>query len=146
MTDRSNDTLAGPAQGIQWLGGDNSLEPAKMGVRVVGSLIVHVDQGGAVARDTYSGLPVWRRGDLKPKNRYAFLADEKRIYLIPRKNENYGPLPSHMVAIDLQTGEDVITCNEGIKLGWQTPVPGRHSPREARRQARQPSNGTPRRL
>jgi len=118
MTDRSDDLLAGPAEGIQWLAGDNSIQPAKMGVRVVGSLIVHVDERGVAARDAYSGLPVWRRGDLKPSNRYAFLADDQRVYLIPRKNSRSGVLPSHMAALDLQTGEDVLTYANGIKLGW----------------------------
>ena len=118
MTDRSNDVWAGPAQGIQWLAGDNSLQPAKMGVRVVGSLVIQVEERGVVARDAYSGLPIWRREDLKPSNRYALLADEEKIYLIPRKNDRVPFFPSHMASLDLQTGEDVITYKEGIKLGW----------------------------
>ena len=118
MRDCSSDTLAGPAQGIQWLAGDNSIQPAKMGVRVVGSLIVQVDERGVVARDTYSGLPVWRRSGLKPKNRYTFLADESRVYLVPRPNERPDAFPAHMAAIALHTGEDVITYRNGIKLGW----------------------------
>ncbi len=118
MTDRSDDMLAGPAEGIQWLAGDNSIQPAKMGARVVGSLILHVDERGVAARDAYSGLPVWRRVDLKPSNRYSFLADDQRVYLIPRKNDRSGALPSHMAALDLQTGKDVLTYTEGIKLGW----------------------------
>lgn len=118
MTDRSQDMLAGPAEGIQWLAGDNSLAPAKMGVRVVGSLIVLADERGVVVRDAYSGLPVWRRADLKLKNRYTFLTDEKRIYLIPHTGE-YNDCPPYMTALDLRTGEDVLTYDEGIELGWK---------------------------
>jgi len=118
MTDRSNDLLAGPAQGIQWLAGDNSLNPAKMGVRVVGSLIVQVEDRGVVVRDAYSGLPVWRRAEIQPSNRYAFLADKKYVYLIPRANSPNTDYPPHMVALDLKTGKDVRTFSQGVKLGW----------------------------
>jgi outer membrane protein assembly factor BamB len=140
MTDRSGDLLAGPAQGIQWLAGDNSLGPSKMGVRVVGSLIVHVDERGVVARDAYSGLPVWRRGDLKPDNRYAFLTDAERVYLIPRKNDRRESFPSHMVSLDLRTGEDAITYEKGVRLGWKliglTPEENKKLERTDRDQAR----------
>jgi len=118
MTDRSNDMIAGPAQGIQWLAGDNSIQPAKMGVRIVGSLIVQVEERGVVVRDAFSGLPVWRREDIKPNNRYAFFADETRVYLIPRANSRNAVYPPHMVAIDLKTGKNVLEYTEGIKLGW----------------------------
>lgn len=118
MTDRSNDMLAGPARGIQWLAGDNSIQPAKMGVRVVGSLIVQVEERGIVVRDAFSGLPVWRRPELKPSNRYAFLADEKRLYLIPRANSRNPIYPPHMTAIDLKTGKNILEYDQGIKLGW----------------------------
>lgn len=117
MTDRSNDRLAGPARGIQWQAGDNSIQPAKMGVRVVGQLTILVDERGVVARDAYSGLPVWRRGDLKPSNRYAFLADASRVYLVPRANSK-DSFPPHMKALDLKTGRDAITYSRGVQLGW----------------------------
>jgi len=120
MTDRSNDLIAGPAQGIQWLAGDNSIQPAKMGVRVIGSLVVQVDQWGVVARDAYSGLPVWRRADLKPANslRYAFLADQRRLYLVPSGSDSNAALPPHMVSLDLATGNNVLQFTEGVRLGW----------------------------
>ncbi|MDP6637377.1 MAG: PQQ-binding-like beta-propeller repeat protein [Phycisphaerae bacterium] len=118
MTDRSNDLVAGPAEGIQWLAGDNSIQPAKMGVRVVGARIVQVEERGVVVRDAFSGLPIWRRADIKPSNRYTFLADEKRVYLIPRVNSRKPVYPSHMTAIDLKTGEHVLEYDQGVKLGW----------------------------
>ncbi|MDP6524852.1 MAG: PQQ-binding-like beta-propeller repeat protein [Kiritimatiellia bacterium] len=119
MTDLSGDLLAGPAQGIQWLAGDNSIQPAKLSVRVVGSLVVHVDERGVVARDAYSGLPIWRRSDLKPPDylRYAFLADEQRLYLVPYTGDR-NAMPSHMVSLDLQTGEDAQMFSQGVSLGW----------------------------
>jgi len=118
MTDRSNDMIAGPAQGIQWLAGDNSIQPAKMGVRVTGASIVQVDERGVVVRDAFSGLPVWRREDIKPSNRYAFLADDKHVYLIPRASSRDPVYPPHMVAVDLKTGKNVVEYNQGVKLGW----------------------------
>lgn len=120
MTDLSGDLLAGPAQGIQWLAGDNSIQPAKLSVRVVGSLAVHVDERGVIARDAYSGLPVWRRNDLNPPDylRYAFLADEQRLYLVPSTGDrNF--MPPHMVSLDLRTGKDVLAYTEGVALGWR---------------------------
>lgn len=117
MTDRSRDLLAGPAQGIQWLGGHNSIQGAKMGVRIIGSQIVLVDERGVVARDAFSGLPLWRRDDLHVDNRYAFLVDEQRVYLAakPEDPKDFAPC---MVGLDLKSGRQSIEYTEGVKLGW----------------------------
>lgn len=117
MTDRSNDLQAGPAHGIQWLGGDNSIPGARMGVRIVGATVVLADQRGVVARDAYNGLPVWRRDDVQVENRYAFLIDDARVYLVPQPQGQTGLAP-FMIGLDLRTGRQIIEYTEGVKLGW----------------------------
>ena len=58
-SDLSQELRAGPAHGLQWEAGPH--HTTKIGVRVVGSVWVGVDQAGLVARHAFSGLPPWRR-------------------------------------------------------------------------------------
>ena len=58
-SDLSQELRAGPAHGLQWEAGPH--HTTKIGVRVVGSVWLGVEQAGLVARHAFSGLPPWRR-------------------------------------------------------------------------------------
>jgi len=117
-SDLSQDLRAGPARGLQWEAGPH--HTTKIGVRVVGDTWLGVDQAGLVARDAFSGLPRWRRDDIDIDNRYAFLADSRRVYYHPR-TDGWRPPAAHMRVLDLATGKDLATLEEGVGLsaeGW----------------------------
>jgi hypothetical protein len=89
MTDVSANRKVGPAYGLQWVSGPQVAGDSAHGVRVSGSLLVQVDgspttDGGEpalVARDAWSGLPLWRRADMVPLTRYALMAQGERVYV-----------------------------------------------------------------
>ncbi len=123
-SDLSQDRRAGPANGLQWEAGPH--HTTKIGVRVIGNTWLGVDAAGLVGRDAYNGLPRWRRPDIDIENRYAFLADSQRVYLHPRVQNTWHPPAPFMQVLDLATGEDLMTLEEGVALdaaGW---IRGQH--------------------
>ncbi|MCY3019338.1 MAG: PQQ-binding-like beta-propeller repeat protein, partial [Planctomycetota bacterium] len=110
MSDLSADKRAGPARGLRWEAGPSTTH--SLGVRVMRDVWVSADDGGIVARDAFSGLPLWRRPDILVRNRFAFLADEQRVYVYP-EGERDAPAPS-MLALDLRTGVTVRDYSEGL--------------------------------
>jgi hypothetical protein len=121
MSDVSSDRKVGPAYGIQWVSGPQVAADSANGVRVAGSLLVQVDgspttDGGElalIARDAWSGLPLWRRADMVPATRYALMADRNRVYVYPTGRDN-GPPASCLVALDAHTGKTVLEYREGL--------------------------------
>jgi len=122
MSDLSADRRAGPARGLQWQAGPQSRHSD--GVRVIGDLVIGHDEQGLWARDAHSGLPWWRRPDLRPATRYGLLADAERVYIYPAGQHGYPPTPSpHQIALDLRTGETVLEFAEGLTFIRPPDVP-----------------------
>jgi len=122
MSDLSADRRAGPARGLQWQAGPQSRHSD--GVRVIGDIVIGHDEQGLWARDAYSGLPWWRRPDLRPATRYGLLADAERVYIYPAGQSGYPPTPSpHQIALDLRTGETVLEYTEGLTFIRPPDVP-----------------------
>jgi outer membrane protein assembly factor BamB len=129
MSDVSNDRQVGPAYGLQWVSGPQTAQ--NEGFRIAGSICVQ--QGGAdpaglrqwlVARDAFSGLPLWTRQDLKPASRYALILDRERVYLYPESKEGGNGLPAPcMIALDARTGETVLEYREGITFEAPADLP-----------------------
>ncbi|MCY3022802.1 MAG: PQQ-binding-like beta-propeller repeat protein [Planctomycetota bacterium] len=121
MSNVSGDRKAGPAYGIQWLSGPQVGGESANGVRVAGDVMVQSDgsratDGGEpalIARDAWSGLPLWRRTDMVPATRYALMADRDRVYVYPAGQENRPPAPC-LVALDARTGKTVMEYREGL--------------------------------
>lgn len=121
LSNVSGDRKAGPAYGLQWLSGPQVGGESANGVRVAGDVMVQSDgskatDGGEpalIARDAWSGLPLWRRADMVPATRYALLADRDRVYVCPVEQENRPPAPC-LVALDAHTGKTVMEYREGL--------------------------------
>jgi len=113
MSDLSADMRAGPARGLQWEAGPQSIH--SNGIRVIGDLVIGQDEQGLWARDAYSGLPWWRRADVQPATRFGLLADAERVYVFPAGKPGYPPTPCpHQIALDLRTGKTVLEYTEGL--------------------------------
>jgi outer membrane protein assembly factor BamB len=118
-TDYSQDSLVGPARGLQWQTGDQQLSAAKMGYRAVGGIVVKIEgDGDVIARDGFSGAPLWRRDDLNVDDRYAFLVDQQRVYLHSRQ-EGWEQVQPRMIALDIKTGETRIEYDEGYQVEFE---------------------------
>jgi outer membrane protein assembly factor BamB len=114
MADLSQDQLAGPPHGIQWVAGNNG-QGGSISIRVINDVAVMVEDDHLVARDAYSGMPLWQQ-EYYQKNRFSLLADEKRIYLVPQRHRE--DLPDAMAALDLRSGEQVLTYQGGVPMGY----------------------------
>jgi outer membrane protein assembly factor BamB len=113
MSDRSTDTEAGPARGLQWQTGPQDTHSD--GVRVIGDLVIGHDSQGLWARDAFSGLPLWRRPGLLPATRFGFLADAERVIIYPAGQKGYPGVPSRcQIALDLRTGKTLQEYTEGL--------------------------------
>jgi outer membrane protein assembly factor BamB len=129
MSDLSTDKRAGPARGLQWETGPQTVH--SNGVRVVGDVVIGQDEQGLWARDAFSGLPCWRRSDLKAATRYSLLADGERVYIYPSGQPGYPPTPSPcQLALDLRTGETVLKYTEG--LTFEVPPKDKKDPKAAK--------------
>jgi len=127
-TDYSQDTLVGPARGLQWQTGDHDLHGAKMGYRSVGGVVVKIEgEGDVVARDGFSGSPLWRRSDLKVQNRYAFLVDEHRVYLHSGE-PGWTRIQAQMIALDLRSGETLLKYDQGYRVEYADDERGHRKP------------------
>ena len=62
-----------------------------------------------MARDAFSGMPLWVREDLAPQTRFAIVMDEKRVILQPQKR---GWLEPHAIALDRKTSETIQTFDQ----------------------------------
>lgn len=118
-TDYSQDMLVGPARGLQWQTGDQQLSAAKMGYRSVAGIVIKAEgDGDVIARDGFSGTPLWRRDDLSVDDRYAFLVDRERVYLHSRR-EGWEQVQPRMIALDIQTGKTRIEFDEGYQVDFE---------------------------
>jgi len=130
MSDVSGDRKAGPAYGLQWVAGPQVGGESANGVRVAGDVLVQSDgskatDGGEpalIARDAWSGLPLWRRADMVPATRYALVADRERVYVYPAGRENGSPAPC-LIALDARTGKTVMEYREGLTFATPATLP-----------------------
>lgn len=112
----SNDSLTGPSAGLQWVAGPTNQQSYTL-IKHETALTIHhthpEDRQSAtlMARDAFSGLPLWQRTDLTPRNRFAVVLGEKHIVLHPHHRRLVGP---HTIALDRHTGETVVVYRDGI--------------------------------
>ncbi|MGD0900064.1 MAG: hypothetical protein ABR915_19695, partial [Thermoguttaceae bacterium] len=85
-----------------------------------------------MARDAWSGLPLWRRADMAPATRYALMADRQRVYVYTASPESGPPAPC-LAALDLRTGKTVLEYREGLTFILPTTKPA--SPEQAKQLA-----------
>ena len=115
-SEHSTDTLVGPARGLQWIAGPTNKQNANWVMHET-LLTTHVPRGvdfrlaGLMARDAFSGLPLWFRNDIRPLTRFAVVLDEEHIYF--HAIERHWAAP-HTVALDRRTGKTVKTYDEGL--------------------------------
>ncbi|MFM2091532.1 MAG: hypothetical protein RLZZ127_2021, partial [Planctomycetota bacterium] len=121
----SRDQVAGPAHGLQWTAGPQFA--GTEGILISGG--VCVTQAGdknhqqtLVARDAWSGLPLWRRPDLRVINRYTAILDRERYYLLPGGDRQLLAAP-HMIALDARTGKEVMAYTQGLRFALPDPMP-----------------------
>ena len=129
-SDVSSDVRVGPARGLQWQAGPE--EVTKDGIRLVGGVWIACEvmrlpppeneRKRLIARDAYSGLPLWQREDVTVNSRFAFLADGKRVYVNPGAVDRGWPAPS-MIALDLRTGRTVAEFDQGITFEAPAELP-----------------------
>ncbi|GDY12905.1 hypothetical protein LBMAG53_17830 [Planctomycetota bacterium] len=110
MTEVSQDTAAGPAQGLQWV---SPRSQSTQGVCVIDDLVIR-QEDGLVARDAFNGLPVWRRPDVVSVNRYSLVADRERLYVFNGRGQ---------VSLNLRTGKTELEYTEGLDLVKMRPSP-----------------------
>lgn len=112
----SNDTHVGPPRGLQWVAGPTNQQSYTL-IKNETALTIHQpdpsDQQSEslMARDAFSGLPIWERTDLTPRNRFAVVMGERHIVLHPSDRRVVGP---HTIALDRHTGETVVVYDQGI--------------------------------
>ena len=112
----SNDTHAGPPRGLQWIAVPTNQQSYTL-IKNETALAIHhknpVDLQSAtlMARDAFSGLPLWERLEFTPRNRFAVVLGDKHIILHPHYRRIVAP---HTIALNRQTGETVMVYREGI--------------------------------
>ncbi len=132
-TDYSKDELVGPARGLQWETGDDDLYAAQMGCRLIDGILVKAErQRRLVARDAFSGAPLWRRDDLEVANRYALLVDSQRVYCHPLA-PGHRQIQPHMIALDIHTGETVCEYDQGFAVEYEKEREGFFRPKDQSR-------------
>jgi len=116
----SPDTLVGPANGLQWIAGPTNQRLPYVFVDDAVALTefhdLEADRHSVklIARDAFSGLPIWDRLLEEPANRYALVMDDGKIYLHRHHYEGeYGGLT---VALNANTGELIRVYDQGIDL------------------------------
>lgn len=115
-SEHSRDTAVAEPRGLQWIAGPTNRQDFTL---VFGetALTVFRDIGqddrdaSLMARDAFSGMPMWHREDLAPQTRFAIVMDEKRVILHPEKR---GWLEPHAIALDRLTGETIQTFDQGF--------------------------------
>jgi len=129
--DVSRDMRVGPARGLQWQTGPEDV--TKDGIRLIDGIWIACENGRRerlyggerrrlIARDAYTGLPLWQRADLGVNSRFAFLVDRQRVYVNPSPNRFRWPAPC-MIALDLHTGKTVMRFTEGITFAPPAELP-----------------------
>jgi len=139
----SADQQVGPMKSTQWLGGE-SLQDDIVGMRSASGVQVTIENnrpggptappnGVIIARDAFSGVVLWRREGFYAQSRYSFVLDDQRVYLHAMDRRTFKPAPSFrdpynpndmpMIALDLKTGEDRVTYDQGIVSRTVTPDP-----------------------
>ena len=130
-SDVSTDNRVGPARGLQWQTGPE--EVTKDGIRLIDGIWIACeyqrrerlyggDRKRLIARDAYTGLPLWQREDLVVNSRFAFLADPKRVYVNPAGGSQGWPAPC-MIALDLRTGKTIMSFTDGLTFKAPAKLP-----------------------
>ncbi|GDY13195.1 hypothetical protein LBMAG53_20730 [Planctomycetota bacterium] len=112
-SDVSADRAVGPSRSLQWSASDGEQTQNQLGLRLADGILVGLEDKTLVGRDAFSGLCLWRRDDLPVRNRYAFLAVSGRVIL-------RAPKQPHQRALDLATGKDLITYDQGADFSAET--------------------------
>lgn len=112
-SDVSADRAVGPSRSLQWSASDGEQTVNQLGLRLADGVLVGLEGNVLVGRDAFSGLCLWRRDDLPIKNRYAFLAVSGRVIL-------RAPKQPHQRALDLATGKDLISYDQGADFSAET--------------------------
>ncbi|MEI7767001.1 MAG: PQQ-binding-like beta-propeller repeat protein [Phycisphaerae bacterium] len=125
-SDVSKDMLAGPARSLQWTSGPQAT--GALGIRIIDGISMAIETGEAsagaakvgtlVARDAYTGLVRWRRSDVIPASRYAWVAGNGRVFFYPTPDKD-GRYAKYMKILDLATGKDAGWVEQGVAV----PVP-----------------------
>ena len=116
----SPDTLVGPARGLQWLAGPTNQQLPFVfvdgGVALTEFHDLEADRKGVrlIARDAFTGLPIWDHFLDEPANRYALLMDDGKIYI--HRHHDRGEHGGLTVALDAKTGEPLKIYDQGIDL------------------------------
>lgn len=127
------DQQAGPARSIRWSagrGGDFAGQ-TKLGIPViaVGGIVIchlgsniHQPGGGLAAFDAFTGLLLWQRADLPIPNHLSITADRSRLicFSVVVPTNNSATVSAHLRAIDIHTGQDLLTYTNGPLLTWST--------------------------
>jgi len=112
----SSDTLVGPPRGLQWVAGPTNQQSYTL-IKHETALTIHQpdptdpQSQSLMARDAFSGLPMWERTDLTPRNRFAVVLGEKRVVLHPNNRRIVAP---HTFALDRLTGKTALVYDQGI--------------------------------
>jgi len=132
----SSDTVVGEPLGLQWIAGPNKSQDFNLTQRhvVFSAHGPHADaEPELMARDAWSGLPLWNRDDIWPLTRFALVMDDDRVYVHSGAKRDLAP---HTVALDLRTGKTLQTYDRGLSLAVSVDDKGRPDWR-AMRQKRQ---------
>lgn len=112
----SKDTLVGPPRGLQWVAGPTNQQSYTL-IKNETALTLHQPDAAdhqsesLMARDAFSGLPMWERTDLTPRNRFAVVLGEQRIVLHPSHRRVVAP---HTIAVNRLTGKTEVVYDQGI--------------------------------
>ena len=115
----SQDLLVGPPRGMQWLAGPtNKLDFLLIGGHVIlgrdRKVQEAVNSQSLIARDAFSGLPLWIRKDSEPNNRWCAVFDGNRLYYHGKTNKSQ--IYEHTLVLDSHTGETLQTLSEGLNF------------------------------
>jgi len=116
----STDTLVGPARGLQWVAGPtNDKLPylfieGNVALAEFHNLEADRKTIKLIARDAFTGLPLWDELLDEPANRYALVMHEGKVYI--HQHHNQGEHGGKTIAIEARTGKLLKVYNQGIDL------------------------------
>ena len=116
----SPDTLVGPARGIQWIAGPTNQQlpyvfiDGDIALTEFHDLEADRNSVKLIARDAFTGLPIWDELLEEPANRYALLMDGGKIYI--HRHHDQGEHGGITVQLDARTGNVLRVYDQGIDL------------------------------
>ena len=132
-SEHSRDTLTGHPRGLQWISGPTNAQDFNL-VHKETVLAKHrpigVDdrRAGIMARDAFSGIPMWVRADLSPINRFSLVMDDERVIIQSAVNGRIAPRVGRLGPPHRRDGPDL---RRGIRLhrdqGGRESRPPRHA-------------------